>query len=69
MHGVGLTEEFSGGAVLFNEAELILVCRKLYTGNIEKENFADSEVVSECYPHADFHSFYTGEIVKVLRKE
>ncbi len=68
MHQSGLTAEHRGGAVLFSEAKLILVCEKLYTGQIEKEGFSDEKVINKSYPLADFHTFYIGEIKKILSK-
>ncbi|MBN1989985.1 MAG: flavin reductase family protein [Bacteroidales bacterium] len=51
------------GAIAFNEAELILECKKLYFGDIKEMNFLDPTIVSRNYPHKDFHRFYIGEII------
>ena len=68
MHQSGLTAEHRGGAVLFGEAKLILVCEKLYVGKLENDSFLDENLISTNYPKADFHAFYIGEIKKVLVK-
>lgn len=65
----GLTPCFSDcGAVYFEEAELVLVCKKLYFHDFEPENFLAPEIAG-VYENGDYHRMYTGEIVEVLLKE
>ena len=47
------------GAVYFEEAELVLVCRKLYHEDIDPNNFKISDIENN-YPHKDYHRMYTG---------
>ncbi len=65
---VGLTPAFSEGYTYFEEASLVLVCRKLYRAPVVEEGFLDKAVMEACYPERDFHDLYIGEIVKVLAK-
>lgn len=51
--------------VSFKQAELILVCRKLYAGGINPEDFIDPSV-NDNYKTKDYHKMYIGEIEKVL---
>ena len=46
---------------------LHLVCRKLYTSDLNPENFLDSTIETH-YKGEDYHRMYLGEIVKVLKK-
>lgn len=62
----GLTPVFGDGYTYFAEANLVLVCRKLYQAPIKEEYFLDKEVMNKAYPGKDFHDMYIGEIVKVL---
>ena len=55
----------SESTVSFNQAELILVCEKLYAGGIKPEDFIDSSV-NDNYKTKDYHKMYIGEITKVL---
>lgn len=55
------------GAVYFKEAELVLVCRKLYHEDIDPANFKTSEIEKN-YPQNDYHRMYTGEIIEALVK-
>jgi flavin reductase (DIM6/NTAB) family NADH-FMN oxidoreductase RutF len=56
------------GAVAFEQARLILECRKLYAGDITGSGFVDSAVVDKVYPGRDFHRFYVGEIARALSR-
>lgn len=57
------------GAIYFAQARLVLVCRKLYGGDIIRSAFADPAVPAEVYPKGDFHRMYVGEIVRCLIRE
>ena len=63
----GLTPRFDAPAPYFDEAQLVLVCRKLYTSDLNPENFLDSTIETH-YKGEDYHRMYLGEIVKVLKK-
>jgi len=54
------------GNVIFEEARLVLECRKVYEDDLKKKNFLLPEVAKKHYPKNDFHKFYMGEIVNVL---
>ena len=64
----GLTPAFEQGAPYFEEASLVLVCRKLYVSDVKKENFLDENLIDRWYPNSDFHRMFVGEIVHVLKK-
>lgn len=64
----GLTPKTSGNAVYFDEAKLVLVCRKLYTQNLDVKSFIDKDIAGT-YHKDDLHRVYVGEIEKVLIKE
>lgn len=54
------------GAPVFDEAEMTLVCRKLYEQDIEKSGFLSDEEVQKWYADNDYHVMYVAEIVDVL---
>ena len=56
------------GNVIFQEARLVLECRKIYEDDLKKNNFLLPEIAKKNYPKNDFHRFYMGEIVNVFRK-
>ena len=57
-----------GETPYFQEARLVLVCRKLYSQMIEDECFLDQEANEKNYPLKDYHRMYVAEVVKVLTK-
>lgn len=57
-----------GGAPYFEQAELVLVCKKLYCDDLDEGHFIDTSIISENYPQKDFHRFYIGEIVDAYTK-
>lgn len=65
----GLTPVFSDDTVYFEQARLVLICKKLYAQDLSPDNFVDKSLVGRWYGANDFHRMYTGEIIKALVKE
>jgi hypothetical protein len=66
---VGLTPVHGEGYTYFAEAELTLVCRKLYRAPLVAEGFLDQSILADDYPNMDLHDLYIGKIEKILVKE
>ncbi len=65
----GLTvERTPDGTPYPAEANLVLVCRKLYADDLKENAFIDPEMLKH-YPAQDYHRFYICEITEVLVKE
>ncbi|WP_411678054.1 flavin reductase family protein [Caproicibacter sp.] len=64
----GLTPVFTENAPYFEEAKLVLICRKLYRQELKPDCFLDPAVREKNYKENDFHSVFIGEIEKVLKK-
>lgn len=64
----GLTPVPEKGIVYFDEARLVLACRKLYFQDISPDRFLDA-AIDEMYPQKDYHRMYVGEIEHCLVKE
>jgi len=64
----GLTAVHDGDCTYFDEAKLVLVCRKLYAQDLKAECFIDSAVAKAHYPSEDYHKMYVGKILKCLKK-
>lgn len=62
----GLTPVFSDNTVYFDEARLVLVCKKQYVGKLVPEDFIDKEPLK--WYNDDFHYIIIGKIEKVLVK-
>lgn len=54
--------------VYFEEARLVLVCRKIYHHDIDPSRFLDP-ALEENYPEKDYHRMYIGELTGCLRKK
>ena len=64
----GLHVEMIEGYPGFEEASLVLVCRKLYHDEIKPENFYGSDEDVRWYPEKDYHTMYIAEIVEAFQK-
>ena len=65
----GLTvEKTVEGTPYVGEANLVLVCRKLYADDLKENRFIDPTLLKN-YPTKDYHRFYICEITEVLVRE
>ena len=58
----------SQGAPYFEQADLVLVCKKAYWQDMDPTHFLDGEIDGKWYPQKDYHRIFIGEILEVLRK-
>lgn len=64
--GTGLTPvQTKNGAVYFDQARIVLECRKIYFQDIDPAGFLDPTIAGN-YPARDYHRMYVGEIVKCM---
>ena len=69
MEKTGLTPVWVGeGAPAFEEATVILDCKKIYADDIKEGCMIDPSIMKN-YPANDFHRVYVCEVEKVLVKE
>ncbi len=54
--------ESENGTIYFQQARLVLECKKIYFDDIKPELFADPSI-HKMYPSKDYHRMYIGEIV------
>lgn len=59
----GLTPVFVDGTVTFEQAEITLVCKKMYAQEMAAD-FALTADVTINYPNNDYHTMYVAEIIK-----
>lgn len=64
-----LTPVFGADYTYFKEANLVLVCRKLYSAPLLESGFVDKSIADAMYPDKDFHEMYIGEITEILTTE
>jgi flavin reductase (DIM6/NTAB) family NADH-FMN oxidoreductase RutF len=65
----GLTPVYADNTVYFEEAKLVLVCKKMYASELQESGFLYQETIDESYPLRDFHTMYVGKIEKVLARD
>lgn len=63
----GLTPVHENGTTYFEEARLVLECKKIYLDKIRPEGFLDPSI-QQNYIAGDYHLIYMGEITRVLEK-
>ncbi|MFP4059208.1 MAG: flavin reductase [Bacteroidota bacterium] len=61
--------ETPAGNVSFLESRLVIECKKLYRGELNKNNFIVTELIDKNYPTEDFHTVYIGEITSCWKNE
>jgi flavin reductase (DIM6/NTAB) family NADH-FMN oxidoreductase RutF len=61
--------ETSLGNITFEQARLVIECRKIYTDFLKPENFVLQEIAVINYPGSDYHKFFIGEIVGCYLKK
>ncbi len=52
----------------FAEADLVLICKKLYVQRFDPSCFVDPKINTTHYPHDDHHYMFVSEILNVLEK-
>ncbi len=62
-----LTHSEYDGVPIINEANTVVICRKLYADDIKEDCFVDRTLL-EHYKAGDYHRMYILEIEKVLKK-
>ena len=65
----GLTKVFADNSVYFEEAKLVLICKKEYAADLKESGFIDKEVLEQAYPMRDLHTMYVGKIEKILVRD
>lgn len=66
MHPQKITPlNFENKTNYYKEAEMVLICRKVYIEDLKPENFVDKTFLKN-YPMNDFHRIYYGEIETIF---
>ena len=63
-----LTPKFDEAAPYFEQARMVIICKKQYTDTLKAENFTDTAPLERWYD-GDLHHIFVGKIEKVLIKE
>jgi len=63
----GLTVVHDGQTPYFDEADCVLVCRKLYHQTLDPSGFVDQTLDAANYAAGDYHEVYVCQIEKILK--
>ena len=66
MNYEGLTAKEAGESVTFEEAELTLVCKKLFKQKLDEKNMPEN-IVKAFYEGDASHDMYIGEVVDIIK--
>ena len=64
----GLTAISVGGTTAYEEAELVFVCRKMFSTMLKEEDFIDKSIIGSMYGDKDWHTAYIAEITAAYKK-
>lgn len=64
----GLTVAHAGAVPYFEEAETVMLCRKLSSHFLTPEGMIDEKILPRNYSNLDYHTMYVGEIRQILKK-
>lgn len=64
-----LTVNLVNDVPYFKEADMVIVCRKLYTQDMKPESFIIKDLDNEFYPKKDYHTLYLSEIERIYIKK
>ena len=66
MTASGLTAMKAGESMSFQEAEVTIVCKKMYKQRLIADNIPE-DALKTFYPAGDIHDMYIGEVVDVIQ--
>ncbi len=67
MNYEGLTFKEAGNSITFEEAEITLVCKKLFKQRLDEANMP-KDIVDSFYKEDAPHDMYIGEVVDIIKK-
>ena len=63
----GLTLDYSNKTPFFDEAEYVLICKKLFRQTMDGDSIMDEQLKATWYPNKDYHVLYIAEITKAFK--
>lgn len=62
-----LTVSYADDTPYFEEADMVLVCKKLYAQNMDENCFVSKDFYDKMFPAGDLHTVYVAEIESVYK--
>lgn len=64
----GLTAAFRHGIPYPDEANFVVLCRKMAAVPITEDTFLDKDIKERFYKNGDLHTMYVGEVIEVMAR-
>lgn len=64
----GLNIKYYDDTPYFEEADTVIICKKMCTLDMKETNFLQKEMCDKWFANNDYHTIYISEITKVLTK-
>lgn len=64
----GLTPAFCHSIPYIDEANLVMLCKKMAAVPVTKDTFTDKSILPDWYKDGDFHTMYVGEIIEAMAR-
>ena len=64
----GFTINEIDGIPCIEQANITVLCKKIYATDIDQGIFYDKSIPQKCYPDGDTHRMYVGQILKIIQK-
>lgn len=64
----GLTPAFKHSIPYPDEANFVILCKKMAAVPISEDTFVDKNIVQKWYPDGDMHTMYVGEIIDLIAR-
>lgn len=68
INNAGLTIHYHKNTPYFEEANTVIICKKLFNQTFDKSSFIDMDIPPHMYPEDDYHTLYIAEIKTILQK-
>jgi flavin reductase (DIM6/NTAB) family NADH-FMN oxidoreductase RutF len=69
VEATGLTPVFLDGSIAFEEAEYVIIAKRLFQADIDYNAIEDAAVITKAYANGDPHRMYIGEILSVYQQK
>lgn len=64
----GLTPAFRHGIPYPDEANFVIICKKMAAVPITEDSFTDSSIMKKWYSEGNMHTMYVGEIIDMMAR-
>ena len=64
-----LTVQYLNDTPYFEEANIAIICKKIFAQDFKQESFLANELDKKWYTEKDYHTLYIAEIEKIIIKE